>query len=31
MGLNDFTIYFDSCLAIYLVEESILYAPKLET
>ena len=31
MGLNDFTIYFDSCLAIYLVEEHILYAPKLET
>ncbi len=31
MGLDDFTIYFDSCLAIYLVEENVLYASKLET
>lgn len=30
MGLNDFSVYFDSCLAIYLVEERVVYAPKLE-
>lgn len=30
MGLNDASIYLDSCLVIYLIEENILYAPKLE-
>ena len=30
MGLNDFLIYLDSCLVIYLIEENTLYAPKLE-
>lgn len=30
MGLDGFTIYLDSCLVIYLVEEHVLYAPKLE-
>lgn len=31
MGLAELKIYFDSCVAIYLVEERELYSQKLET
>ncbi len=30
MGLVSSSVYLDSCLAIYLVEENALFAPKLE-
>jgi hypothetical protein len=31
VGVNSVRAYLDSCITIYLVEEHLLYAPKLES